>query len=250
MSNLTKIESDKNPVAITATWDGVRHWLNAAKMFEQGKLFSQVMTGFELLALKKAHGVAHGNNQHEGRTSQIGKSTDDWETILQTEAGLAQSTAYRYMDMAKAAAPRLKKLPALKNFDPTTTAISEMGRITRSELETAVKKLTDGKSQTDFFNELYKQPSGNANPTSAPHKKLTLSEEAAAHQEMARVQWAAIDKQLGVYRDKFTVLTDSDGEAQIAILEQALNARRAWLKQPANNRQPKAIEAMFKGGAQ
>ena len=39
-------QSAKSPVVIAGTWDGARHWLNTAKMFEQGKLFAQVMAGF------------------------------------------------------------------------------------------------------------------------------------------------------------------------------------------------------------
>ena len=232
----------------TGTWDCVRHWINAAKMFEQGKLFSQVMTGFELLALQKAHNVVNGNNQHAGRVSHDGKPTEDWETILQKEAGLAQSTAYRYMDMAKAAAPRLKKLPALKNFDPFTTSMATLAEPQREALATAVKKLTDGKSQADFFEELYKGTGGSANPNpegGRTHKKLSLSEEAALRQECALLDWKAICKILAAYSDKFLVLTDPDVEAQIATLEQALNARKAWLKQPANNRDPRLITEML-----
>ena len=246
-NTLTKIES-KSAVTVTATWDGVRHWQHAAKMFEQGKLFSQVMIGFELLALKKANGVAHGNNQHEGRTSQVGKSSDDWETILQEEAGLAQSTAYRYMDMAKAAAPRLKKLPALKNFDPFATSLADMGKITRSELETAVKKLTDGKSQADFFNELYKQGgagTGREAGCENNKKKLTLAEELALRKQCAGLDWNALALGFAAYKDKFLLLTDHEVEAQIAILDLQLTARKAWLKQPANNRQPAVISDLF-----
>ena len=230
----------------TGTWDGVRHWINAAKMFEQGKLFSQVMTGFELLALQKAHNI-HNGGVH-GSLSHDGKVKEDWETILQKEAGLAQSTAYRYMDMAKAAAPRLKKLPALKNFDPFTTSMATLAEPQREALATAVKKLTDGKSQADFFEELYKGTGGSANPNpegGRTHKKLSLSEEAALRQECALLDWKAICKILAAYSDKFLVLTDPDVEAQIATLEQALNARKAWLKQPANNRDPRLITEML-----
>ena len=42
-----------------------------------------------------------------------------------------------------------------------------------------------------------------------------------------------------------TILPDADVLAQIARLEQALKARKAWLKQPINQRDPKAIAAMF-----
>jgi hypothetical protein len=249
---VTKIETAARPVSkaaveITATWDGVRHWLNAAKLFEQGKLFSQVMTGFELLALKKATGIQHGGDRS---SSHDGNLKDDWETILQKESGLTQSTAYRYMDMAKAAAPRLKKLPALKNFDPSTTAIAQLGKITRSELETAVKKITDGKTQQEFGEQLglwkKKQSAPGTTPASGEKKKLTLSEEASARQEQARLDWNGIAMTFTAYTDKFLLLTDFEVEAQIAVLELQLTARKAWLKQPGNKRDPKAIAEMFR----
>lgn len=243
-SGLTSAATDKNMVVVTATWDGVRHWLNAAKLFEQGKLFSQVMTGFELLALQKANNVVSGKHL----LSHDGKGSDDWETILEKEAGLSRSTAYRYMDMAKLAAPRLKKLPALKNFDPFSTSLATLGEPQREALTSAVKKLTDGKSQADFFEELYKGKGGSENPNpdgGKNRKTLSLSEEVVLRKEMALGQWQSIWRGLAAYTDKFLVLTDHEVEAQIATLEQALTARKAWLKQPLNHRQPKLVTELF-----
>jgi len=236
----------------TGTWDGVRHWQTAAKLFEQGKLFSQVMIGFELLALHKANGISQGKRTDlSGNFPQSGGS---WEDILQKETGLADSTARRYMDMATAAAPRLKKLPALKNFDPFTNNIAQLPEPQRKALTSAVKKLTDGKSQADFFEELYKQGgkgTGREPGCDNTKTKPSLADQVAAQQALAAEQWKAIEKQLTAYADKFTVLTDHFGaEAQSAVLERALNARKAWLKQPANKRDPKAIAEMFQGGAQ
>jgi len=249
MSNVTKIESKSN-VVITSTWEGVRHWQNAAKMFEQGKLFSQVMIGFELLALHKANGIQRGGDR---ANPQVGALLT-WEEILEKETGLADSTARRYMDMATAAAPRLKKLPALKNFDPFTTSLAKLGEPQREALTSAVKKLTDGKSQADFFEELYKQGgkgTGREPGCDNTKTKPSLADQVAAQQALAAEQWKAIEKQLTAYADKFTVLTDHFGAAaQSAVLERALNARKAWLKQPANKRDPKAIAEMFQGGAQ
>lgn len=244
MSTLVKIEADKNPVAVTGTWDGVRHWLNAGKLFEQGKLFSQVMVGFELLALQKARGIENGSKAH---LSHDGKG-QDWETILQNEAGLAQSTAYRYMDMAKLAAPRLKKLPALKDFNPFEVPLAKLAEPQREALTSAVKKLTDGKSQADFFEELYKQAgkaTGREPGCDNSRDKLSLSQEAELRRTKAAADWAALAKLAAAYQDKFVLLTDADVEAQMATLEQALIARKAWLKQPVNHRQPRLIAEMF-----
>lgn len=227
------------PVQVTATWDGVRHWLNAAKMFEQGKLFSQVMTGFELLALRKAHGIQHGNNQHEGRTSQIGKSTEDWETILEKEAGLSQSTAYRYMDMAKAAMPRLKKLPALRNFDPFSQAMSQLAEPQRDAMATAVKKLTDGKTQTDFFEDLYKQGGGNPDAKGKGSRKLTTEEQRLKAVELALEDSGCMGAAITASNNNFFLLAaenDVELDAQISVLEFALKLRRKYRNTPRSKR--------------
>ena len=263
-------QSAKSPVVIAGTWDGARHWLNTAKMFEQGKLFAQVMAGFEIIALQKAHGVVHGNNQHEGRTSQNGKSTPDFESILKKETGLSQSTAYRFMSMAKAAAPRLKKLPALRGFDPTANALSALTAPQAAAMATAVRKLTDGKTQQEFGEQLglwkKKQWSTAASTPKADttegdteaeaepaeggpdavSKKLTIAQEAELRKQQAAQNWAALDKGLTAYADKFILLPDTDVEAQIAVLEQALKARREWLKNAVGKRDAGAVAEMFK----
>jgi len=251
----------ESPVLVKGTWDGVRRWLNAAKMFEQRKLFSQVMVGFELLALHKAHGVENGKKTVvvPHNLSQSGKGdantdigglsvADSWEAICERETGISRNTGYRYMDMAKVATPRLKLFPALKNFDPFKESLQSLKPAVQEALQTAVKKLTDGKTQGEFFDELYKQGgkgAGRDPGCDGTKKKLTLSEEAALRQEQARLDWQACWKALTAYGDKFVLLTDEDAMAQVATLEQVLNARQAWLKQPLNERNPKAIAEML-----
>jgi len=260
-------QSAKSPVVIAGTWDGARHWLDTAKMFEQGKLFAQVMAGFELLALQKAQGAERGNNQH-GRVSQNGRPSADFETILKKETGLSQSTAYRFMSMAKAAAPRLKKLPALRGFDPTANALASLTAPQAAAMATAVRKLTDGKTQQEFGEQLglWKKPQGSGATgrpltASGPQgeddqegdaepveegKKLTIAQEAELRKQQAAQNWAALDKGLTAYADKFILLPDTDVEAQIAGLEQALKARREWLKNPVGKRDAKAVADLFK----
>jgi len=262
---VVKSES-KSPVVIAGTWDGARHWLDTAKMFEQGKLFAQVMAGFELLALQKAAGVKHGGDRS---SSQNGNLKPDFETILKKETGLSQSTAYRFMSMAKAAAPRLKKLPALRGFDPTANALASLTAPQAAAMATAVRKLTDGKTQQEFGEQLglWKKPQGSGATgrplltASGPQgeddqegdtepveegKKLTLAQEAELRKQQAAQNWAALDKGLTAYADKFILLPDTDVEAQIAGLEQALKARREWLKNPVGKRDAKAVADLFK----
>jgi hypothetical protein len=250
---LAKMEPkpSKSPVAVLGTWDRCRQWLEAAKMFEQGKLFSQVMGGFELLALHKAHGVKAGNRVDlvsHNLPQDVGGSKLSWPELVKKEAGISDQTAYRYMEMAKAAAPRLKKLPELKGLDILGIPLATLPEPAKEALEKGVRKLTDGKSQTDFFAELYKQGGkGTGRPPGCDNtpKKLTLSEEVAIRKAKALQDWTDLAKQFAPYKDQFTLLTDDDVTAQIALLEQALKARQAWLKQPANKRDPKAIEELF-----
>ena len=257
-------QSAKSPVVIAGTWDGARHWLNTAKMFEQGKLFAQVMAGFEIIALQKEHGVKHGGDRS---SSQNGNLKPDFESILKKETGLSQSTAYRFMSMAKAAAPRLKKLPALRGFDPTANALSALTAPQAAAMATAVRKLTDGKTQQEFGEQLglWKKPQGSGatgRPLSGTNdgeddqegdaepveegKKLTLAEEVELRKRQATLDWNAIAKGLQAYQDKFVLLADLDIDAQIAALEQALKARREWLKNPVGKRDAKAVADLFK----
>ncbi len=238
MSTETLQKSDsKNAVAVTATWDGVRHWQNAAKMFEQGKLFSQVMIGFELLALRKANDIQHGGDR---ASSHSGNLNPDWETILEKEAGLAQSTAYRYMDMAKMAAPRLKKLPALKDFDPFNTPMVKLSEPQRDALSLAVKKLTDGKSQADFFEELYKTGGkGTGNADGKGSRKLTPEEQRAKAVALALENSGWMGKSVTASNaDFFLTASENDVEidAQISVLEFALKLRHKYRNTPRAKR--------------
>jgi hypothetical protein len=101
------------------------------------------------MALRKAHGVKNGGTAGQGGyLSHDGKG--NWETILKAESGLSQSTAYRFEDMAKAAAPRITKHPALKNFIPGEHSLASLPAPQKAALETVVKKLTDGVTQKEF----------------------------------------------------------------------------------------------------
>jgi len=255
-------KANKSPVKVRGTWDGVRYWLSAAKAFEQGKLFSQVMVGFELLALHKAFGISRGKRSdlvphhfpHVGgsvaNTDQEEKSSaDSWEELCKREAGIGDSTGYRYMDMAKAATPRLKQLPGLATFDPFKRSLSKLKPAMRDQLQTAVKKLTDGKSQGEFFEELYKQGgkgAGREPGCDNTRNKLSISETAALLEQSALESMAGIDKSLRALKADFcNVRTDAPIIAFQASLEQTLNAVKAWLKQPLNDRKPQAILDMF-----
>jgi hypothetical protein len=249
MSNntLQKIEakSDRDSVVVvTSTWDGVRYWRNAAKMFEEGKLFCNVMTGLELLSLYKANGIQRGGDRANPQAAGL----LTWEEICKKEAGISDDTARRYMDMAKAAAPRLKKLPALKNFDPFTMPMAKLPELQREALTHAVKKLTDGKSQTDFFAELYKQPSGNPNPKDGgPKTKPTTAQQAEAAFNIAMENSGVMGKAVTASnKDFFLTARDNDLEvdAQIAVLEFALKLRTKYRNTPRARRDAVVAEIL------
>lgn len=241
------------PVTV-GTWDGARQWLNYAQRCEQMKVYCQVMLGFELVSLRKSLGVQPGGDRKsDSYRGNLLPRGDTWETILTRETGLSQSTAYRFMQMADAAKPRLKRIPALRNWDPVSTPIALLDAPQAKALETGVKKLTDGLTQREFGEQfgLWKKPQGSAarggnlKDPNAPKTDLTPSEQADLLKLQATEDWHHLDQLLRVYRDKFLVLSDPEIDAQIAALEQALNARKTWLKQPQNARDPQTVAALF-----
>ena len=251
-TQLSTLDSQPNFHLTTGTWDGARHWLTSGQRCEQLKLFCQVMLGFELIALHKSHGVTHGDNQHDGRISHDGIST--WDDIMLKETGLSHSGGYRFMDMARNAAPRLKKIPALKNFDPAAQSIAALPAAIGTALEKAVKKLTDGHTQKEFGEMLglWKKPSGNPNAKGSGQlaKKLTTEEEARLLREMAMTDSGAMGKSIIASNRNFFLLTevnDLEVDAQVAVLEHAFKLRRAWLAMPKSKRDPAALEPILKG---
>lgn len=236
------------PVAVTGTWDGARKWRDAAVAMEQGKLFCQVMLGFELLALRAMTPDEHGKRT-DLTSSQAGTK---WVELIDKELGLSRTSAYRMMEMAEAAKPRLKKLPGLRDFDPTAQPVASLPAPQQEALTTAVKKLTDGTTQVEFMRELglAKFPQGGGATGRAKgeggRKKLTPSEEAEIMRTLARDDWRALEGNLlGAYRSKFCFLSDPEVTAQVAALETALEARKAWLKAKPEARDAREIEARF-----
>ena len=247
MNELQKSDS-LLPNKITGTWNGARQWMSAASLMEQGKLFCQVMVGFELIELHKKHGVTHGDNQHDGRTSHDGKST--WDEILQSETGMSTSTAYRFMDMAKAAAPRLKKLPELRQFDPLAKPLALLTAPQKEALTTGVRKLTDGKTQKEFGEQLglWKKPPGNPDATGGEARKLTTAEQSDKARDKALKDSGRMGLAIKESNANFFLLTDTNDlelDAQIAVLEFAIKLRKLWSRTPKAKRDAKVIESMI-----
>lgn len=245
-ATLALAKLDKLPVAgITGTWDGARKWRDGAKMMEQGKLFCQVMLGLELITLRAALPNESGKRS-DLTSSQLGTR---WEELLDKELELSRSSAYRMMEMAEEAKKRLKKLPELKDFDPTTTAFAELPEKQAEALTSAVKKLTDGSTQTEFMREmgLAKNPGAGAGRKAGDggNAPKSIGTQADIAKALAADDWRHLDGLLLTYRAKFTLLDDMAVTAQVAALEQALNARKQWLNTAAEKRDAKAADEAF-----
>lgn len=237
------------PELVSGTWDGARRWRDAAVRMEQGKLFCQVMLGFELLALRNTLNVEHGKKTD---CSQIGNSADNWVELLEKELRLSRTSAYRMMEMADAAKPRLKKLPELAGFDPCAQAIADLPEPAQAALLTAVRKLTDGATQVEFMREVGlaklapgagatgRKPGEGGRPPAG-----TIAEQAALAQRVARADLTAIACALEGFADKFTLLDDGDCRALESVCERHLKAVRQWLAQPAADRDPHTVAKLF-----
>lgn len=238
-----------------ASWDTVKYWADAAAKFSHASIAAQVMAGFALLELRKHHGnqgkrtdLAGAAPTHPGPAANNPEKLD-WPDLVKQYAGISDDTARNWMKMAEGIRTKWKKLgPQEKIHQLMAVPVAEWNEKQIADVQTAIQKATDGMTQTEFLREigLAKKPPGNkAGGSGRAPTRLTISEEAALRKQQAAEDWTALDRLLMVYRDKFVLLTDDDVDAQIAALEQALNARRAWLKAPANKRDPQAVAALF-----
>lgn len=102
-----------------------------------------------MVALRAQVNACHGKSRELSQSGKVG-----WVEILESELGLSHTTAYRLMEMAEAARPRLKKTPELRDFDPTAQPVALLPAPQQEALESAVKKLTDGSTQARFMRDL------------------------------------------------------------------------------------------------
>jgi hypothetical protein len=241
--------------AANNTWDAVRYWAGMSARFKQADLTCQVMAGFALTELRRTF---HAQGKRTDLTSpndsaKLAANGDaGWTKLVRENAGISEDTARNWMRMAEGIKGKWRKLgvadqvKALMSVPPSQWNDEEAKLI-----QSAVHKVTDGKTQLEFMWELgiAKKPQGSGATGRAPgeggRKKLTMSETAELLKAGALADWEGIAKLIGAYKDKFLLLTDADVTAQIALLERQLNARKAWLKQPRDARAPKAITPLL-----
>lgn len=245
--------TNKLPVEIKGTWDSAREWHGAAGQFERCKLYCQVMLGFELLALKKELRVAAGGDrksEEAGSNSQNGNLI--WTQNLEKELGLSVSSAYRFMDMAKAASARLKKLPLLRGFDPKLIAIGDLSELQKDALQTGVRKLTDDLTQKEFGEQLglWKIPLGqnSGNHNAAGKVKLSLERQLEKAKAEADHGLRLICATLVNIGANWAALPDSDLESFDHYLDTWLKAKREWVNTPQDRRDVNTLTARLKKG--
>jgi hypothetical protein len=236
------------PLAVAGTWDGARQWIAHAKRAHEFALTCQIMVGFELLALRESHGETRGRPAAENGEWNRRIAFED---VAVGETGLGRRTVFSLMAMAERSVPLLRKRSdLLRGFDPRSLPISSLPSPQLEALSSAVRKLTDGLTQSEFLVELglAKAPQGSRTTGGARDRKafLSPSEQAAARQELARQDWTLIERSLNTSGTRFLLLEDQDVRSQIDVLEVHLKARKEWVSKPREQRKPAAIEDLLK----
>jgi hypothetical protein len=236
------------PIAVQGTWDGARQWIAHAKRAHEFALACQVMVGFELLALREQHGETRGRPSADSASDERRESFED---VARAETELGRGTIFRLMAMAETAVPLLRKRSELlRGFDPRSLPISSLPTPQLEALSSAVRKLTDGLTQSEFLVELglAKAPQGSKTSGGARDRKgpMSLSEQVAAKQELARQDWTLIERSLNTSGPRFLLLDDQEVRSQIDVLEVHLKARKEWVAKPREQRKPASIEETLK----
>ncbi len=164
---LKRRDAEKKPVTLTVLdtlevlppgappdpWARARRLVEGARFGAKLSVACQVMAGMELIDIRAQFG------NHQGKRTDLPTSPRDggklnWEDHVKAELGIGAETARRWMEMAKAMKPRLKKLDGFSALPVLELPMGEWSPDQTSLLNDAVKKLTDGKSQADFLEEL------------------------------------------------------------------------------------------------
>ena len=140
-------------------WTKARRYVELTSLHLAASCAAQVMTGFELLTLHKFYGVRQGKRHDLG--ANFFHDERSWAAAVKAELGVSETTAWRWMEMAKVARKRLEKdgtdLAALLAQPPSALTEGE-----REALKRAVHKITDGQTQSELMLEwgITKKPQG------------------------------------------------------------------------------------------
>ncbi len=229
------------PIPVQGTWEAARVWRDRATQAEEIKLYCQVMLGFELLHLREAHG------ETRGRTP----TKIPFHDLAHAETGLGTTTVCKLVRMAEAAVGQLKQLPHLKGFDPTAQPIGQLPAPQQAALSAAVRKLTDGMTQTDFMSELgiWKPPQGRGAKGGEREREKRprpgLLEKTDEEREAYREERDQIRAQLHSLGAGFVLTEDEEIRAEINFHEARCKAMRAWISKPHPERNLRQVEALL-----
>ena len=158
------IEIAASPAAVSTPaqdpWAKARRFYESASLFQRASLAAQIMCGFELIALHKAYDVKAGRKDKNQLPQAV---VIKWPEAVKEYLGCSDQTAYRFMDMARTAKPRLAK----GDLDLGALLEKHPGALTPAEqelLKKAVHKISDGRTQMEFLLECgsVKAPQGSA----------------------------------------------------------------------------------------
>lgn len=144
-------------------WNKVRRYAEHAALFQRASLACQIMAGFELIALRDSSKAKAGRRPAGNVSGSRTHSGEGFQAEVEKLGGISRSTAYEWMEMAKAAKPRL----ARGDFDLAAVLEKSPASLTPAEqelLKKAVHKISDGRTQLHFMLEcgVTKAPQGSA----------------------------------------------------------------------------------------
>lgn len=182
------------------------------------------LAGVELLALKDT--TAHG---------------DFGKLRKQLLGDIPERSQQRYMGFAQALQSKSATVADLAK-QPLLLTNGQIEEQQAQKVSKAVHDFADGKTLTELYRDLgvIRQPK---KPGEVEHKakKLSMVERHAQAVALAKSDWKALGIQLTGYGARFTLLEDLDVQAQIALLETMLAARKQWVDAPKKDRNEKAI---------
>lgn len=228
----------ESPSPVTDEWANARRYASMVTSGTQVMVVAQIMCGFELIELQKRHGISDKG----GRPKKLPNDSEvlSWPEIVKQQIGRSDDTARNWMNMAKAVAPRLKKLdgpweaPALLALPP-----SEWPDGAHEAVSKTLKHVCDGETQAEWMQELGLLKRGDArskNPggfrPNALYLREWLKEEYPDHPEYLEIESfdelpAEIQKRYKAEGKRYEErLTNEQKEA----IQHAADAR-AWCEQ-------------------
>lgn len=246
MKLVTKPEVTALDITNPASWDQARKYIQTSGKFEQCKLFCQAMAGIELRAIQKHEKLGAGGDKSKEKGTTFAE-------LVQRELGISDRHARRLMEMGDLMRKKLRRFPELRDFSVLTLSVGDLGEEDSKLLKEAVRKITDGKTQSELLEELgiYKGSNrAGGGARDAVRDNVSTEDALRMQRDLATADWSHLGTLLRAYHSKFLVLDDAACQSQIAVLELHLSARRQWLSKPRAERLPEEVESYFASALQ